>query len=97
MTAVAPRDGYRSLAGNREYVALLGGKALGLAGDQLARVALTVLVYDRTRSAVLAALVAVATYLPVVLGGPLLGGLADRTPRDGCWWPWTWSGRLCSR
>lgn len=50
-------------------------------GDQLARVALTVLVFDQTRSALLAGLALAVTLLPGLLGGPLLAGLADRYPR----------------
>jgi predicted MFS family arabinose efflux permease len=52
-----------------------------VAGDQLARVALTWLVYDRTRSAFLAAVTFVASIVPAFLGGLLLSGLGDRFPR----------------
>lgn len=52
-----------------------------MAGDQLARVALTVLVYARTASALLAAVTFVASVLPMFVGGVTLGGLADRFPR----------------
>lgn len=52
-----------------------------MVGDQLARVALTVLVYDRTRSALLAAVTFVASVVPAFLGGVGLAGLADRFPR----------------
>ncbi|HEV2887615.1 MAG TPA: MFS transporter, partial [Jatrophihabitans sp.] len=51
------------------------------AGDQLARVALSVLVFDRTSSALLTALTYALTFLPALLGGALLSGLADRLPR----------------
>ncbi len=50
-------------------------------GDQLARVALTVLVYERTNSAGLTALTYALTYLPDFVGGATLAGLADRFPR----------------
>ncbi|MBB5982563.1 MFS transporter [Kribbella solani] len=50
-------------------------------GDQLARVALAVLVYDRTGSAGLSAVTYALTFLPDIAGGPLLSGLADRFPR----------------
>lgn len=50
-------------------------------GDQLARVALVVLVFDRTGSAGLSALTYALTFLPDIVGGPLLSGLADRFPR----------------
>ncbi|GAA1673476.1 MFS transporter [Fodinicola feengrottensis] len=58
-------------------------EALSQAGDQLARVALSVLVYERTSSAGLTALAYGLTYLPTVLGGTLLGRLADVFPRRG--------------
>ncbi|GAB4082016.1 hypothetical protein GCM10028783_29650 [Modestobacter muralis] len=43
--------------------------------------ALTVLVYQRTDSALLAALTFAISYLPWLLGGPVLSALADRLPR----------------
>ena len=52
-----------------------------MGGDQLARVALTVLVYDRTGSALLAAVTFAASIVPTFLGGVMLSGLADRLPR----------------
>lgn len=50
-------------------------------GDQLARVALSVLVYERTGSALLTGLTYALTYAPSLLGGILFSGLADRFPR----------------
>jgi predicted MFS family arabinose efflux permease len=50
-------------------------------GDQLARVALSVLVYDRTHSPAWTALTYAMTILPNLAGGALLSGLADRFPR----------------
>ena len=52
-----------------------------MAGDQLARVALTVLVYERTASALLAAVTFAASVIPRFVGSLALGGLADRFPR----------------
>lgn len=54
---------------------------LSVVGDQLARLALTVLVYERTNSAGLTALTYALTYLPDFVGGAALAGLADRFPR----------------
>jgi predicted MFS family arabinose efflux permease len=54
---------------------------LSVVGDQLARVALTVLVYDRTRSALLAAITFVVGIVPTFVGGVALAWLADRYPR----------------
>jgi MFS family permease len=59
------------------WAALLGS----VIGDQLARVALAILVFDRTGSAGLSALTYALTFLPDIVGGPLLSGLADRYPR----------------
>ena len=56
---------------------------LSLLGDQLARVALTVLVYDRTRSALLAAITFAVSIVPTFIGGVTLAWLADRYPRRG--------------
>ena len=52
-----------------------------MAGDQLARVAITLLVFDQTRSALLAAIAFAASIVPSFLGGLLLSGIADRRPR----------------
>lgn len=54
---------------------------LSVIGDQLARVALTVLVYDRTRSALLAAITFVVSIVPTFIGGVTLAWLADKYPR----------------
>jgi MFS family permease len=64
-----------------EFRALWLAQLLSVAGDQLARVAITVLVYDRTRSALLSAVAFAVTFLPWVVGGLGLSGLADRRPR----------------
>jgi MFS family permease len=64
-----------------EFRAVWLAQLLSVAGDQLARVAITVLVYDRTRSALLTALAYALTYLPWLVGGVALSGLADRLPR----------------
>ena len=79
--APGPARTYRGLLRNREYVGLLLSGFVSLIGDQLSRVALTVLVFDRTGSALLSAATYATSFLPVVVAGPLLGGLADRLPR----------------
>ena len=71
----------RSVFAVGEFRALWTAQALSVVGDQLARVALTLLVYDRTRSAVLAAVTFAASVVPIFAGGILLAGLADRFPR----------------
>ncbi|MBO0829296.1 MAG: MFS transporter [Streptosporangiales bacterium] len=50
-------------------------------GDQLAKLALSILVYDRTGSPFLTAMTYGVTYLPYLLAGPLLSPLADRYRR----------------
>ncbi|MFC4591829.1 MFS transporter [Sphaerisporangium corydalis] len=64
-----------------EFRALWVGQCLSLLGDQLAQVALALLVFERTRSPFATAAVYALTYLPPILGGPLLAGLADRYAR----------------
>jgi len=56
-------------------------QAISLLGNQLAQVALSILVYHRTHSAFLTGLAYALTYLPQIIGGPVLSGLADRFPR----------------
>lgn len=73
--------GFRDVFAIGEFRALWSAELLSVLGDQLARVALSVLVYDRTNSAGLTALTYALTYLPDLVSGPLLSGLADRFPR----------------
>ena len=72
---------YRELFAVREYTALWAAQLLSILGDQFARVALTVLVYQRTRSPLLAAVTFAASLLPMLAGGLLLGWMADVWPR----------------
>ncbi|OLM00629.1 hypothetical protein Ae406Ps2_0629c [Pseudonocardia sp. Ae406_Ps2] len=65
----------------REFRALWSAEVVSILGDQLARVAFSVLVYERTSSAALSAAVYALTFLPALLGGALLGWVADRYPR----------------
>ncbi|GAA5111198.1 MFS transporter [Haloechinothrix salitolerans] len=66
---------------NIEFRGLWLAEALSIAGDQLAKVALAIMVYDRTDSALWAALVYAMTFLPALAGGLGLAQLADRFPR----------------
>lgn len=72
---------YRDVFAVREFRVLFLTHVVSIAGDQMARVALAVLVFDRTGSAALAALTYALTLLPELVAGPLLAGLADRYPR----------------
>lgn len=73
--------GFRAVFAEREFRWLWAAGMQSQLGDQLARVALSVLVFDRTSSALLTAAVYALTFLPALLGGVLLGGVADRYPR----------------
>ncbi|WP_229796315.1 MFS transporter, partial [Saccharothrix coeruleofusca] len=64
-----------------EFRALFLAQLLSVLGDQLARVAVSVLVYERTASAGLTAVTYGLTYVPDLVSGPLLSGFADRYPR----------------
>jgi MFS family permease len=72
---------YRSLFANREFRYLYGGQLLSYLGDQLAAIAVAVLVFDRTGSGLLAAVGYASAWLPGVFGGPVLSSYADRLPR----------------
>ena len=73
--------GFREVLAVREFRALWAAELLSVAGDQLARVGLAVLVYRQTNSAGWTALTYALTFLPALLGGVVLSGLADRLPR----------------
>ncbi|MFI0352828.1 MFS transporter [Actinomadura sp. 9N407] len=72
---------YREVFAVGEFRALWLAQALSFIGDQLAQVALAVLVYEATNSALLTALTYALTYIPPIVGGPVLSGLADLFPR----------------
>jgi MFS family permease len=72
---------YRDVFRGREYRYLFSAIVLSLLGDQLAKVALSILVFQKTSSPLLTALSYGISYLPWVLGGPVLATFADRLPR----------------
>jgi MFS family permease len=80
-TEQAKQANFRTVFRVGEFQALWWALVLSIVGDQLARVALTLLVFARTHSAALTALTYALTFLPDLVGGPLLSGLADRYPR----------------
>jgi len=71
----------RDVLRNREFAGLYVSQSLSLLGDQLARIALALLVFERTGSAFAASTAFGVSYLAYLVGGPLLSGLADRHPR----------------
>ena len=76
-----PRATYRDVFAVREFRVLWTSVVLSTAGDRLALVALTLLVFGQTHSPLLAAVVYAAGYLPWVIGGLFLSEVADRRPR----------------
>ncbi|MFK0250225.1 MFS transporter [Amycolatopsis azurea] len=78
------RQGERSalrLPRRGEFPALWISEAASVVGDQLAKVAVALLVFDRTGSAGWAGAAYAVNFLAPLLVGPLLAGLADRYPR----------------
>ncbi|SNS96918.1 Predicted arabinose efflux permease, MFS family [Geodermatophilus saharensis] len=76
------RPSFRAVFAVREFRPLFGTYTLSTIGDELARVALTVLVYQRTDSPLLSAFTFALSFLPWALGGPVLATIADRFPRQ---------------
>ncbi|MBM7784039.1 MFS transporter [Tenggerimyces flavus] len=80
----SPKKGrvtFREVLGVSEFRALWLAELTSQAGDQMARVALSVLVYQATNSAALTGLTYALTFAPSLLGGIILPGIADRFPR----------------
>ena len=74
------RASYRQVLGHREFRAIFAADIVSMLGNVVAAVALTVLVFQRTRSPALAASVMTLAFLPYLFGGALLGAAADRLP-----------------
>ncbi|MDT7573376.1 MAG: hypothetical protein QOE05_3550 [Actinomycetota bacterium] len=72
---------YRDVLAVGEFRALLSCEALSVLGDQVARVAVALLVYSRTGSALAASGTFAASFLTWLVAGPLLSTFADRYPR----------------
>jgi predicted MFS family arabinose efflux permease len=79
-TAIS-RVTFRDVFRIREIRWLWFAEVQSLLGDQLARVALSVLVYERTGSGLLTAAVYALSFLPAVAGAVMFGWLADQLPR----------------
>jgi diguanylate cyclase (GGDEF)-like protein len=78
---VATRATFRDVLAVREYRALYIAQTFSVAGDQLARIAVAWIIFQRTHSALLTGISYAVTYLPWIVGGPLLSVYADRLPR----------------
>ena len=74
------RARYRDVLGAGEFRAIFAANIVSMLGSVVAAVALTVLVYQQTRSPALAASVMALSFLPYLIGGALLGAAADRLP-----------------
>ncbi|MFD3515213.1 MFS transporter [Streptomyces sp. NPDC058657] len=72
--------GYPALFGVPEFRAVFVAHLLSLLGVVVSEIALTVLVYDLTSSPLLSALTFALGFLPYLIGGTLLSGIADRYP-----------------
>jgi predicted MFS family arabinose efflux permease len=81
MTEARARVTFREVFGVAEFRALWLAELFSIMGDQLARVALSVMVFRDTGSAALTGLTFALTFLPSLLGGIFLSGIADRYPR----------------
>jgi MFS family permease len=75
------KAGFRDVFALGEFRALWASQILSVAGDRLALIGLTILIYERTRSPLLAAVAFAAGTLPYIVGALFLAGLADRFPR----------------
>ena len=81
MSTVGERARFGDVFARSEFRALWLAQLLSVAGDQLARVAMTFLVFERTQSVLWTAVTYAVTFLPWVIGGVALSGFADRLPR----------------
>ncbi|MEU0599090.1 MFS transporter [Streptomyces sp. NPDC006393] len=75
---VAP--GYAQALAVPEFRAVFAAHALSLLGVIVSEISLSVLVYDLTGSPLISALTFALGFLPYVVGGTLLAGIADRFP-----------------
>ena len=71
---------FRDVFAQREFRAVFAAGALSWVGDYVAKAAVTLLVYQQTQSVALSAAAFAVSYLPWLLGGPLLAALAERHP-----------------
>lgn len=80
-SSAAPRVSYREVLAVREFRGLLLSDGLSTLGDQIARIAVALLVLERSGSPFAASATYAASYLTWLVGGPLLSALPDRYPR----------------
>ncbi|QWF76828.1 hypothetical protein [Amycolatopsis sp. CA-230715] len=75
--------GYRAVLRAPGMRAVFAAHAVSMAGTIAAEVALSILVFERTRSPLLSALVLACSFLPHAFGGTALSPIADRFPARG--------------
>jgi MFS family permease len=80
-TATSTRVGYGAPLVNPEFRGLTIAQVISECCDQMARIALAVLVFNDLHSAFYTALTYAVGYLPLVVGGTLLSPLVDWLPR----------------
>ncbi|MFC0503008.1 MFS transporter [Micromonospora costi] len=71
---------FREVFAQREFGAVFTASALSWVGDYLAKAAVTLLIYEQTESVALSAAAFAVSYLPWLVGGPLLAAVAERHP-----------------
>lgn len=72
---------YRQVLRLPEFRAIVVSQGLSIVGDQISRIAVALLVYERTASAFAAAATYACSFLTWLVGGPVLSTLSDRYPR----------------
>ena len=76
----ADRASYSDVLARGEFRIIFAADIVSMLGNIVAAVALTVLVYDETRSPAAAASVMALLFVPYLIGGALLSAAADRLP-----------------
>lgn len=79
--AEAWRSSYRDVMAISEFRSIWLAHALSVIGTNLLNIATALLVYQATASAFAAGITLALNFLPPLIGGPLLSGLADILPR----------------
>ncbi|WP_343968796.1 MFS transporter [Kribbella koreensis] len=80
MSATSLGVGYRAVLQVRGMRSVFLAHAVSMAGTVAAQVALSILVFERTGSSLLSALVLVCSFLPYAVGGVALSSVSDRFP-----------------
>ncbi|MFI5840296.1 MFS transporter [Catenuloplanes sp. NPDC051500] len=71
---------YREVFSHAEFRVVYGAVALSNLADPIAKAVITLVVFERTGSVALSALAFAVSFLPWLIGGPLLSQFADRYP-----------------